>query len=110
MYMTNGQKINDLKLCRNAEYWKIRVGTNKKSNSGNANGQQVGVRKIVVHEEYNPRDIDYDVSVFILSSPLKLDGIKINPIGLPAQNQDIPDGSLAVTSGWGNLNVSFTFL
>jgi len=65
-------------------------------------GQLIQVAEIHEHPDYHYSNMDYDISVLILSKPIEL-GSTAQPIPLPEENQDIPAGAESVVSGWGAL-------
>lgn len=75
----------------------LRIGSEKYASGGTI----VNVKRIVVHEDYNPRTIDFDYSLLELSEPLTFSD-KVQPIELPTVDDVLPDGSICVISGWGN--------
>jgi secreted trypsin-like serine protease len=60
--------------------------------------QMVTVRKITVHEGYNPRDTANDIAILELSTSLTFNNF-VSPICLPPA--DVPIGSKCVVTGWG---------
>ncbi|KAK4878344.1 hypothetical protein RN001_010850 [Aquatica leii] len=58
------------------------------------------IRNICQNPSYNPSNIDYDVSVLGLSTPLSY-STTIQPIKLQAVNAEVPIGASAIISGWG---------
>jgi hypothetical protein len=61
--------------------------------------QMVTVRKITVHEGYNPRDNPNDIAILELSTSLTFNNF-VSPICLPPA--DVPVGSKCVVTGWGD--------
>ncbi|XP_056641076.1 trypsin-3-like isoform X1 [Diorhabda sublineata] len=60
----------------------------------------VRVMSIIIHEDYDSATIDSDIAIMKLSENLTYSE-KIQPILLPEENVEVPDGTLAITSGWG---------
>ncbi len=57
--------------------------------------------RIVQHPEFSFYTIDYDFSLLELESNLKFDNT-IEPIQLPEQDQEYPDDTPSIVTGWGN--------
>lgn len=74
----------------------LRIGSEKYATGG----ESVKVKRIVVHEDYNPRTIDFDFSLLELTEPLTFTD-KIQAIDLPTADDVIADGSNCWISGWG---------
>ncbi|KAI4459635.1 polyserase-related [Holotrichia oblita] len=81
-----------------ASWHTIRAG----SSFHNSGGQVVGVNAIYNHPNFNRANLDFDISILHLSSPLSF-GPAAAPIPLPTQNQYYSDDTPAVVSGWGAL-------
>lgn len=64
------------------------------------NGHIIGVARIVQHPQHYDVE-DYDFSLLKLVTPITFDST-MQPIKLPEQNQQIPDGIQCIVSGWGN--------
>ncbi|KAF5284914.1 hypothetical protein FQA39_LY16869 [Lamprigera yunnana] len=77
----------------------IRAGSSYREYGGSV--KQVG--SICPHRYYNAANIDYDVSVLILSSPLQMRSA-IKSIRLLDLNEEVPVGAYAVVSGWGTMS------
>lgn len=75
----------------------LRICSEKFANGGTI----VKVKRIVVHEDYNPRTIEFDCSLLELNEPLIFSD-KIQPIELPTTDDVLPDGSNCLISSWGN--------
>ncbi|XP_068083830.1 trypsin-1-like [Anabrus simplex] len=58
------------------------------------------VAEIIVHESYNPRTIENDISLIKVSTEFKFSN-SMKPVGLPSSREDVAIGSSAVVSGWG---------
>jgi len=65
-------------------------------------GQLIQVAEIRQHPDFDYFNIDYDITVLILSKPIEL-GSTAQPIPLPEENQVFPSGIESVVSGWGAL-------
>jgi secreted trypsin-like serine protease len=79
---------------------------------GNGNGRKLRVRRIVVHEQWQPRSRENDIALLELASPAMS-----KPVSLAffqsssratggskaAQGDDPEPGTLAMVTGWGNL-------
>jgi len=81
-----------------ASYLSVRASSSIKGSGG----QVVSVAKIHQHPKFDYFNIDYDISVLELSSPITL-GTGAQPIALPEENEDVPGGTNSVVSGWGAL-------
>ncbi|XP_059474912.1 transmembrane protease serine 9-like [Neocloeon triangulifer] len=67
----------------------------------NGNGQTHNVAEFVPHEGYNPNNMYInDIALVRLSTPFVL-GPNVQPVTLPAQDQDTAGGSDATVIGWG---------
>lgn len=82
---------------QNAATFKIRAG----STTHAVNGTLIDVARIVQHANFNFYTIDYDFSLIELASNLTFDST-IQPIRLPKQNQQYPDDTPSIVTGWGN--------
>lgn len=58
-----------------------------------------------MHPDYDDWELDYDISLFFLSSPLNIDGASTALIPLPTQSQNVEDGASALVTGWGSTQV-----
>lgn len=68
----------------------------------NSGGVTVTVSATVIHPNYDSSTIDYDVGIVTLASALSFSD-SIATISMAAQDQDVPDGTDSVVSGWGAL-------
>ncbi|XP_054154683.1 trypsin Blo t 3-like [Oppia nitens] len=75
---------------------KVRAGSLKHSSGG----QQVSVKTIRKHSQYNSYTIDYDIAILKLSTPLTLDGQNVKGVQLPA-NGELDNGQQVLIAGWG---------
>jgi trypsin len=62
-------------------------------------GPTIDVKKAIAHESYNPRTVDNDIAILILSSPFE-NGTNARAIEI-LQNSDPHPGSTVTVSGWG---------
>ncbi|XP_032991127.1 transmembrane protease serine 9 isoform X1 [Rhinolophus ferrumequinum] len=62
---------------------------------------KVGLKRAVMHPQYNPSILDFDVAVLELARPLDFNKY-IQPICLPLAIQKFPVGRKCMISGWGN--------
>ncbi|XP_077290385.1 trypsin-1-like [Arctopsyche grandis] len=81
-----------------AARWKVRAGS---TNSGSG-GQVMDVSRMIMHSSYSGSTIDYDISLYILSSAINIDGVSTKAIPLPAQDATVADGAPAFVTGWGS--------
>jgi transmembrane serine protease 3 len=73
--------------------------TNRKQNGE----QSVRAAKVIMHPNYNkPGSNANDVAVVKLSKPIKFSDT-IQPACLPAQNENVKDGTNGIVAGWGAL-------
>ncbi|XP_049964346.1 trypsin alpha-4-like [Schistocerca serialis cubense] len=76
--------------------YSLRAGTTTRESGGVVTAVSYGV----LHGNYDPNTIDYDISVLQAATPFPVGGF-IQNVGLPAEGYD-PPGGLAVTiTGWG---------
>ncbi|ROT73786.1 serine proteinase 1 [Penaeus vannamei] len=61
--------------------------------------QEIGVSQILMHTNYDSRNINYDVALLILERAAEL-GPTVQTVCLPSPRQTF-DGMLCVSSGWG---------
>lgn len=73
------------------------MGTSEYSNGGIV----MQVVAIHQHKQYSPSNIDYDYSILELGENIPFDET-MQPIALPAQDEDVKDGTILEVSGWGN--------
>ena len=62
---------------------------------------KMGLRRAVLHPQYNPSILDFDVAVLELARPLVFNKY-VQPVCLPLAIQKFPVGRKCVISGWGN--------
>lgn len=69
----------------------------------NSGGVIVPVAVIYEHPQFDYFDIDFDITLLLLTSPLTFSA-SIQPIDLPYLNQPVPGGTLTTVTGWGSLS------
>ncbi|XP_016065250.1 PREDICTED: transmembrane protease serine 9 [Miniopterus natalensis] len=62
---------------------------------------KMGLKRTVLHPQYNPSILDFDVAILELSGPLVFNKY-IQPVCLPLAIQKFPAGRKCMISGWGN--------
>uniref|UniRef100_A0A4X1VSZ0 Peptidase S1 domain-containing protein n=1 Tax=Sus scrofa TaxID=9823 RepID=A0A4X1VSZ0_PIG len=62
---------------------------------------KMGLRRAVLHPQYNPSILDFDVAVLELARPLVFNKY-VQPVCLPLAIQKFPVGRKCMISGWGN--------
>ncbi|XP_015422493.1 PREDICTED: transmembrane protease serine 9 [Myotis davidii] len=62
---------------------------------------KMGLKRTVLHPQYNPSILDFDVAILELSGPLVFNKY-IQPVCLPLAIQKFPVGRKCMISGWGN--------
>ncbi|XP_053752828.1 transmembrane protease serine 9 isoform X1 [Panthera pardus] len=65
------------------------------------NPVKMGLKRAVLHPQYNPGILDFDVAVLELAGPLGFNKY-IQPVCLPLAIQKFPVGRKCMISGWGN--------
>ncbi|KAL2103148.1 hypothetical protein ACEWY4_000016 [Coilia grayii] len=78
--------------------WEVYVGLIDQPVNG---AESVGVEKIIYHNRYRPRGLDYDIALIKLANPLSFSGL-VQPICLPGSGEFFKEGSLCWISGWGS--------
>lgn len=63
---------------------------------------KVGLKRAVLHPQYNPSTLDFDVAMLELARPLAFNKY-IQPVCLPLAIQKFPVGRKCIISGWGNM-------
>jgi len=76
---------------------RVRIGSTRKETGG----VLVDIKRVHRHPKYDSRIIDYDFAVLELK-PYNATNITQAYVKLPEQNEDIPDGTPVIISGWGN--------
>lgn len=100
-----------LQGCRRASEWPL-VGSTKvelvRAHLGSVSLAGVGgspvkmeLRRLVLHPQYDPGVLDFDVAVLELARPLGFNTF-IQPVCLPLAIQKFPVGRKCMISGWGN--------
>lgn len=74
----------------------IRAGSSVR----NSGGVVIQVEEVFQHPDFDYWEIDYDITVLRLASNLTF-STAIASIALPVANQELPEGLLAVVTGWG---------
>ncbi|XP_073822297.1 trypsin-1-like [Musca autumnalis] len=82
---------------REASELKVRLG----STDTDKDGDLIDVAKLVQHEKFNIRNVDYDYSLIKLSKEIELDETK-KIVDLPKLKEDYMDGTVCLVTGWGN--------
>uniref|UniRef100_A0A1L8DQP6 trypsin n=1 Tax=Nyssomyia neivai TaxID=330878 RepID=A0A1L8DQP6_9DIPT len=59
------------------------------------------IKRIIQHPQFDYSTIDYDFSILELETPVTFNE-RLRPIGLPEQDEDVPDNTALLVSGWGN--------
>lgn len=62
---------------------------------------KMGLRRAVLHPQYDPGTLDFDVAVLELARPLSF-STNIQPVCLPLAIQKFPVGHKCMISGWGS--------
>uniref|UniRef100_A0A8C2CQT6 Transmembrane serine protease 13 n=1 Tax=Cyprinus carpio TaxID=7962 RepID=A0A8C2CQT6_CYPCA len=81
---------------KNSVYWRVYAGTI----SQNSLQTPYLLKKIIVNENYNNNNNDYDVALLKLSSPVTFSST-VQPVCFPTFDQTFTDGSDCWTSGFG---------
>lgn len=87
-HCTVGRDLND---------FTIRVGSSWRGTFG----EIINISRIIDHPNYSMPPVKYDFTLIQLSQPLIFDE-RIQPIELPDVDTTIADGTLCITTGWGN--------
>jgi trypsin len=75
----------------------VRVGSSFFASGGTI----VRISRIIDHPSYDSRTIDYDYSILELAEKLQFSD-SVQPIPIPEQGEEVPEGFLLQTLGWGN--------
>lgn len=62
---------------------------------------KMGLKRAVLHPQYDPGLLDFDVAVLELAGPLVFNKY-VQPVCLPLAVQKFPVGRKCMISGWGN--------
>ena len=69
--------------------------------------QSVNVEKIIIHPDYNPDLIDYDLTLVKLATPVTLND-HVAPACFPSETDDLvttfPPDWTCIVSGWGSID------
>ncbi|KAJ8978085.1 hypothetical protein NQ317_001024, partial [Molorchus minor] len=76
----------------------VRAGSTTRS----FGGQVVDVRRTYIHPEFSIRTLDYDYALLELAESISIQ--TASAVALPEPNAPVPDGLVAVISGWGTLS------
>ncbi|KAF0882070.1 TMPS9 protease, partial [Crocuta crocuta] len=82
------------------ELVRAHLGTTSLTGVG-GNPVKMGLKRAVLHPQYNPSILDFDVAVLELAGPLDFNKY-IQPVCLPLAIQKFPVGRKCMISGWGN--------
>ncbi|XP_036746745.2 transmembrane protease serine 9 isoform X1 [Manis pentadactyla] len=82
------------------ELVRAQVGTASLMGAGGS-PVKLGLKRAVLHPQYNPSTLDFDVAMLELARPLAFNKY-IQPVCLPLAIQKFPVGRKCVISGWGN--------
>ncbi|XP_067111185.1 transmembrane protease serine 3 [Osmerus mordax] len=77
--------------------WALHVGLIEQPVNG---AQALAVEKIIYHDRYRPKGLDYDIALMKLAEPLIFNGY-VEPICLPNFGENFEDGLICWISGWG---------
>jgi len=94
--LTAGHCVNG----RSASAISIVVGTHKLDPAGR-DGVRRNAANITVHEKYSSRDVDFDLALIRLERPLDMKSDCVTAVRLPAENEDIKEGTMCYATGWG---------
>ena len=62
--------------------------------------ESFAVAQVILHEHYNSMTVENDICLLKLAGEVTV-GPNVATIGLPADQQDYPEGADCVVSGWG---------
>ncbi|XP_075873042.1 transmembrane protease serine 3 isoform X2 [Nelusetta ayraudi] len=77
--------------------WAVHVGVTEQPSNG---AKSLAVERIVFHDRYRPKGLDYDVALMKLKTTLEFNGL-VEPICLPNHGEEFADGTMCWISGWG---------
>lgn len=80
----------------------VRAGTSTVQTGGTL----VNAKRIIIHPQYNRRNLDKDAALINLDSPLPLNGGSIRVARLINSGAIVLPGRLLTASGWGYIRVS----
>lgn len=71
----------------------------------NKEEQEISIRtkKIIMHPNYNPRTLDYDIALIKLETPLEDFSVYIRPVCLPSSDTKFDEQSKCYVTGFGRL-------
>lgn len=71
----------------------------------NKEEQEISIRtkKIIMHPNYNPRSLDYDIALIKLETPLEDFSVYIRPVCLPSSDTKFDEQSKCYVTGFGRL-------
>ncbi|XP_005751637.1 transmembrane protease serine 3 [Pundamilia nyererei] len=81
----------------NSSMWAVYVGLTEQPLHG---AQALAVEKIVYHNRYRQKGLDYDIALMKLAKQLEVNG-SVQPICLPSHGEEFKEGTLCWISGWG---------
>ena len=70
--------------------------------------QKMQIEKIVLHEQYDSSNFDYDIALIKLSNPISYTE-RVKPVCLPPAGLDVNVGTKCWVTGWGKLDESGSF-
>lgn len=70
------------------------------SASNSERGRLVKIKRIIVHDDFDTKTVDYDFSLIELVEPLKYDE-KAQPMTLPDARGKVEDGEMCLVTGYG---------
>lgn len=97
-----GSRVSERPLVSSTKVELVRahLGTTSLTGIG-GNPVKMGLKRAVLHPQYNPSILDFDVAVLELAGPLDFNKY-IQPVCLPLAIQKFPVGRKCMISGWGN--------
>jgi len=89
-------------VARDVNYpsrFKVRVGEHDR-NKKEGTEEDIQVERVIAHEGWNPRTLDYDIALFKLSKPVKFNKW-VKPVCLP--KAELKPGTECYITGWGKI-------
>ena len=83
---------------RDTKAFAVRAGSSRISDGG----QFIKANEVIEHELYDDWELTHDIVILKLEQNLVFSA-SVRAIELPPQNFDVPHGSVASISGWGDL-------
>lgn len=80
----------------NNNNFKIHAGTSNQNDI--KSGQIIAVKKVIQHENYNPKTTNQDLAILILKDPLVFNDMVSS---IPLAKQEPKSGSIAIVTGYG---------